>query len=388
MAYKAKVWDGSQWVDVANSIVDTDEFVQKSGTTGTVDLSQTSFIPPVQTSGRNRLINGGFSVWQRGTSVRFHAGQGSYGPDRWCGSLQFQNSRTQRTSITAPPSALKSEYCVRVGSSTTTEAPNGTRMRIGQTVESIDSIPLRGKVVTLSFWIKFSSATFSSVSNSAGGGNSAYGNFNYSLWNITSTTDGPSNTTGPNSETTGSIINGSLPTSWTKYTLTATLNSSINNLSVAFQMDSLGSTAAADTNWYEVAEVQLEEGPVATPFEFKSYGKELAECQRYYWQSWETVLNDWVGMVWSHGTQGSGLTTGMIVMGLQFPNQMRSAPTITFWDQAGTIDKCFASNPNSSNFNNQTVSAAYITTKTVLVTRPSGDNASGMSVKVRLNAEL
>ena len=42
-----------------------------------------------------------------------------------------------------------------------------------------------------------------------------------------------------------------------------------------------GSSVAADT-YYDIANVQLEFGRGATPFEKRSYGEELALCQRYY----------------------------------------------------------------------------------------------------------
>lgn len=40
------------------------------------------------------------------------------------------------------------------------------------------------------------------------------------------------------------------------------------------------------SGWYDIAQVQLEEGPTATPFEFRPHGTELALCQRYYSKSY------------------------------------------------------------------------------------------------------
>jgi len=39
------------------------------------------------------------------------------------------------------------------------------------------------------------------------------------------------------------------------------------------------------SNYYKITGVQLELGKVATPFEHRSYGEELALCQRYFYQS-------------------------------------------------------------------------------------------------------
>jgi hypothetical protein len=41
---------------------------------------------------------------------------------------------------------------------------------------------------------------------------------------------------------------------------------------------------ATSSEMFRIKDVQLEEGSVATPFEHRSYGEELALCQRYYWR--------------------------------------------------------------------------------------------------------
>ena len=43
-------------------------------------------------------------------------------------------------------------------------------------------------------------------------------------------------------------------------------------------------TAISNGDYFEVKEVQLEVGDTATPFEHRSYGDELARCQRYYYR--------------------------------------------------------------------------------------------------------
>jgi hypothetical protein len=287
---QAAVWDGSSWVVLA----------------------------PI-TGNRNVIINGDFKVWQRGTAVQSNAGQGAYAADRWCGAHQYQNSRTQRTSISSAPSGLLSQYALRSSSSTTAQVANGTRMRIAQKLESLNSYGLRGQQVTLSFWVRFSNATVSSINNSAGGGSSAYGNFGYSIGSYTSTTDSATNTSAADSATTASITNGSLPTTWTKYTLTGTISSTANNVDVVFGFVSLGSTTSADTEWFELAQIQLEAGAVATPFEFEDYGVTLAKCQRYF----QSYLNSRYDLY----SQRSGDEVKSAT--LQFITTFRTTPTVT-----------------------------------------------------------
>jgi hypothetical protein len=74
--------------------------------------------------------------------------------------------------------------------------------------------------------------------------------------------------------------------------------------------------AAATSNYWQITGVQLEVGPVATPFEFKPFGQELAECQRYYFR------ND-VGAFGSGFFQGTTTAYGQF----SFPQEMRAAPT-------------------------------------------------------------
>jgi hypothetical protein len=165
-------------------------------------------------------------------------------------------------------------------SSSSTAVDAGTRMRVGQKVESLNTYPLRGKRVTLSFYIRFNNATFTSSTATP------YGNFTAEIGYYTSSTDSNFGTSTSDSTTLFTLTNGSLPTSWTKYTVTGTVPTNANNLHVGFGFGDLGSTAANDSLWYEVTDVQLEEGQTATPFRRNgnSFQGELAACQRYYFR--------------------------------------------------------------------------------------------------------
>jgi len=108
-------------------------------------------------------------------------------------------------------------------------------------------------------------------------------------------------TTGsPSTSVTGiEVTTVSLTASWVKYTVTAdipsitgkTLGTDGNDyLAVAIWLDA-GSDSNARTNslgnqsgTFDIAQVQLEKGSVATDFERRSYGEELALCQRYYYR--------------------------------------------------------------------------------------------------------
>jgi hypothetical protein len=282
---------------------------------------------PLNSAGRNILINGGFEFWQRlaspGTVAQYNANNGyPYSADRWA-PMQFQSCRASRVANSYSSPGPISPYVMQISSISNTDAANGARLQIQQKVESVNTYPLRGKTVTLSFWIKFSSATFTSTNNSAGGGNSSYGDFYFGVYAFTSTTDGYTGNTGSDSQvSTYNITNGSLPTTWTKYSVTGVVPTNANNITALFGFSSLGSTATNDVYNYQIADVQLEQGSVATPFTRAggNYGTELQLCQRYYYKI-------------TGGSNYQPVATGFAssstnVMGyVTFPVTMRVTPT-------------------------------------------------------------
>ena len=196
---------------------------------------------------KNVLINGDFNVWQRtpdsaGSPQLLNSAK-AMRCDRWTGSIQYQAGRHSRQSLSGINTAAGQQgyYCLRVGSS------NGTSTRIsaGQYIEAINARPLAGRECTLSFYIKFSAATFSASSGS-------YGNF-LSFSNYYTGVNAASYTTTPASSATHhQIAQGSLPTTWTKYTKTFTPPSDMQNMTVSFQFSELGQTSSDDAFYYEL----------------------------------------------------------------------------------------------------------------------------------------
>lgn len=225
---------------------------------------------------RNRIINGNFEIWQRGTTSRTQGAAGVYSADRWT-RMGFQDAAYERVSVTSAPAGLQSRFAIRASSSTTGEAAGGTRIDLSQKIESVNCYDLSSQPITVSFWVRFSAATISSSTGTP------YSNWSMYLQYNTSTTDSAASTDTGNSVAALTVItNGSLPTAWTRYTATTTVPAGTNNISVRFQFAGLGSTASAGTAWYDITEVQLEAGSVATPFERRQFGQEQLLCQRYY----------------------------------------------------------------------------------------------------------
>lgn len=80
-----------------------------------------------------------------------------------------------------------------------------------------------------------------------------------------------------------------------------------------------GTNLNIEFNTGTVSLVQLEKGSTATPFEFRSYGQELALCQRYL-PVWSCAVNQYFATGYSYSTNA-----GLLV--LPTPVQTRVAPT-------------------------------------------------------------
>jgi len=89
------------------------------------------------------------------------------------------------------------------------------------------------------------------------------------------------------------------------------------------------------SNEFYITGVQLEVGTVATPFEHRSYGDELALCQRYYWQT--------DGIVYMCGYGNAPQSNA--IMNLACPSTMRATPQVTITNTSNGIN--FGAGANS-----------------------------------------
>jgi hypothetical protein len=107
------------------------------------------------------------------------------------------------------------------------------------------------------------------------------------------------------------FTSGALPTSWQS---AVTANRAVG------QVNSM----ASNNNAFYLTGVQLELGKVATPFEHRSYGEELALCQRYYWQMNGSDHNyARIGSAFNSGGSGTYYRCS-----IDNPVPMRSEPSI------------------------------------------------------------
>jgi len=258
-------------------------------TTGTLSAS----------AGKNAVINGGFEVWQRGTSFTANG----YTADRWYGltptnitiSRQLTNDTTNLPNI---------QYCVRLARSAGSTA--AVYPQVTNSFETINSIPFAGKTVTFSFYAR-AGANFSA----SGGQISAYV--------PTGTGTDQNVASGYTGET--SPIGGvaTLTTTWQRFTFTGTVPTNATEMGVKIFALTAGTAGAAD--YFEVTGVQVEVGTSATSFSRNgaTYQGELAACQRYYYRN----IGGGIYSTYAWGWSNSTTTCGFIV---NTPVPMRVVP--------------------------------------------------------------
>ena len=227
-------------------------------------------------SNRNLIINGAMQVAQRGTSFTNATTSWAYSLDRWRSYSEAGVSATvDKVSITKDGVSVDALHWQQPSTTGSTY--------LGQVIEGTY---LRGKTVTVSFWVD-------TVSN-----------VNVVLYdNVTTLTTPQAVTTGRNT-----------------YTATFASNFSADTASLYFH-------SPAGASELKVTDVQLEVGDTATPFEHRSYGQELALCQRYYYTI-NAAGHPSPNSSAYHRFMTFGQGTDSLIWYPQYPVEMRVVPTL------------------------------------------------------------
>ena len=288
---------------------------------------------------RNMIINGAMAFSQRnGTSLITLNSAGSvlYEFDRWQRQVQ-QTGKLTLQQVTDAPSGFS--YSIKATTASAITASGADYYMIRQPIEGFDSAHLAygtssARTTTLSFWVKstLTGQWSGAIKNAAG--NRAY-TFPYyinspSTWEY-KTVIIPGDTSGTwigSTNGTGLALLYDLGVA--RSDLHGTLNSWTATNSYA-SSTGVKLVQNASATW-QITGVQLELGKVATPFEHRSYGEELALCQRYY------QLN-------ISNTAFTNSTT-VARLGISGVVQMRAQPSLTIVDATGRVEDFGIANRN------------------------------------------
>ena len=244
---------------------------------------------------KNLIINGGFDVWQRGES--FTSVGSGYSADRF-----FQSVYGGATpNVTKVAGFGDFRNAIRY---TGVNGGAGEQLELEHRIEGIN-LPQTG-MLTLSYWVR----------------GSKVGSFK--AGRLINGTTGVTNTGRTDVE---------VSTDWSRVTVTVSaLAATDAQYYRLFWADSLLSYMSDDSVWLEFTGVQLELGSVATDFEHRSYGEELALCQRYYETSFAhgvtpsngpsstSLVSDWMTGIASNRSNASAT--------IFFKVRKRVAPTL------------------------------------------------------------
>ena len=270
-----------------------------------------------QSAGKNAAINGGFDIWQRGTSFAFAASTSylnGFTADRWQAITNANQATTISRQATGDATNLPFiQYALRFQRNS---GQTGTgEYAILQNAEIANSVQFAGKAVTFSFYAR-AGANYSATSNA----------LNVRVWTGTS---GEGNVyAGLTGQTTPISSTATLTTTWQRFTYTATLPTNIVQTSFGFLFNPTGTAGAAD--YFEITGIQLEAGSVATAFarNASTIQGELAACQRYYYRATSPSAS------YNRFTYGQCISTTVANGLIPFPVTMRTAPSAL--EQSGT----------------------------------------------------
>tara|TARA_R110000772_G_scaffold265047_1_gene386097 strand:+ start:354 stop:1343 length:990 start_codon:yes stop_codon:yes gene_type:complete len=272
---------------------------------------------------QNTIINGAMNVAQRGTSsTGLGAASGYFTCDKW--KMDFGNTAGRLTMTQAADGPSGFANCIKLDC-TTADASIGAEeygilaQRLeGQDLQKFMKGTSDAKSYTVSFYVKGNaSATYILELIDRDNSRSVSKAFSVTTdWSRVELTF-PADTTGA----FGDDNAASLDLQWWFHS-GSTYNSG------TLQQTWAGTTAAnravggdsffdSTNRTFFITGVQLEIGDVATPFEHRSYGDELARCQRYYSQSTGQNI---------HGKQYNNSTW---LGDPQYPVTMRATPTVT-----------------------------------------------------------
>jgi hypothetical protein len=304
-----------------------------SGTT----LNNLALATTTDIVGKNRIINGAFWTGQRanlgmtaGTAVPT-ASTGYPFLDRWFVYSTGGNPTVSQVGVIAGGTP-------RLGYQVA-GAASVTAVGIGQRIELLNCYDMANQTCTLSAWMSNSLLTTVTWTASSATTNNTFG------------------TIGTPTKTTIATGTFAVTATMTKFTASFTMPAVPTGVEILFTV------GAQTSGTWILSQVQFETGPVATPFEFQNYSTQLAQCQRYFTQLPNQIVN-------GYNTSGN-----LIYNQVTLPVFMFAASTVVF---------TLAGNGNASTAVLNAISTQSYQARTTITTTGHGYSVCDMTFSAEI----
>ena len=345
-------------------------------------------------SNRNLIINGAMQVAQRATTFNYNMNVANIYTtcDRFSLLKSSGTYNLTNTQSTDAPAGFSHSYKVVCDTAYTPSASDN--FGINQNIEISSGLQGFGfgtseaKDITFSFYVKGTPKTYTFQTNYVGtDGEQKSQNKAFTVTNtwtrkvITFSAGGTSTSIGIEPDQTSTGMNFRIwlaagPDDIASEITTWTANPPPTYEAATGQ----GNFFSATGNEFYLTGVQLELGDTATPFEHRSYGDELAKCERYYERLSETNTTEsliGLGMMWG---------SSRCLINLKFNTEKRTNPTVSF--SSSTSNHVEILNNNGWRGGTSLTGIAHQKGTRIDMTGISGatgDQTTGVVAEVRLN---
>lgn len=323
-----------------------------------------------QVAGKNLCINGGFDIWQRGTSLGSSNSVYVFTADRWEIVRHAYHLGMTVSRQTAGLDGFR--YCARIQRDNGNTSTNNLQFQTS--FETSEVLPFINKTMTMSFYARKSSTASSS-------------SLNAQIISGTGTDQAMKNYTG------GTISfqqTFTLTDNWQRFSFSGSVLSPYTEFGIWFGYTPSGTAGAAD--YVEITGVQLELGSSATQFSRAggTLAGELGSCQRYF----QTPLNS-ADSIYENFAVGTAWSQNRILYNRPI-TPMRVVPSIAissvgdFTVENGPAGAFIATNYDTFDLSNRHISGSFYCTGTPFTAGHSARiRASGTAnARYYLSAEL
>ena len=280
---------------------------------------------------RNLVINGAMQVNQRGTTTGISTSATNYGgPDRHALYVNGNGATFTASQEASGPAGFTKTKLIDCTTANSSALTANQEIKIeyafeGYDIDGIGYGTNESKHITISFWCKTNQtgefvvwlyrpdgARHTSVPVTVNSANT---------WEYKTVTIQPDSSNTVAIDNTAGLFVELILNSGPGYTSGTSPNGNWEPITTANRHVGCTFTIGNSTDdYFEYTGLQVEVGKVATPFEHRSYGEELALCQRYYYKRAATVSGD-------RFCSGNASSTTDFRGFIEFPVEMRASPT-------------------------------------------------------------